>query len=744
MQLLDLNQDIIFYILDSLLVAHKPGASSNEQPELATLARTCRALRDPALNVLWRTQYSLVPLLSTLPGDAWEVMMDTSDVWSGDLMFIFLTRPLRGSDWDRFCVYAPRIKHLYIGRANSIGPDWKGVHHSALRTLAAACPSAVQSCTWTNTLSALPHALPHVQHHAHAHAHPLPRLLPNLASFEIYTPSWILGSACDLSTFRACLRTVLHPALRTLKFEAAFNDEDGYVGDGGVHAESELEQLTDDQTKSEGLGRAGARMLRRTLNLIAQHCPRLETLAIEETSTDILLTAADLPSSSSSSSCSNLASSSSSCSSSCSSCSATPLAHLRSFTSGQNYRILFALDALCAVGMWNSLVELEITVSEDILPTDILSQKEGTFFPSLRRLALYTYAPALIPPFIAAVRSTQLEDVHLDVHATFTPATLPEVYACLAQRADTLTRLRVLTVNVLEIVGGGKGKKPSRSGSGSPAHTASMSTSPFSSYSSSNSSPNSSFHPSPSPEHSHSPAVTYAHTPTSILSPLFPLRTLRTVKILSRRLSRTVAISASDLLAIPGAYPASDLKFAIPTPLTQPTPHANAWRTTHAWPDLEVLDVCMFRSAGVTLATVAELAERCPRLWMLCVCVDLRWVPDIAVPSPPSPHCGPSLELKSGVGVGTHYTPTPSVANPTPPHPPTKLRILEVADSPVADLPRVAAFLAARLPSVRKVSFRRKYETQWEYVCETMTTGCRTRLRWPEEEEGSDEDGEDE
>jgi hypothetical protein len=36
-------------------------------------ALTCKAISDPALDVLWETQDSLVNLLKTLPSDIWEM-----------------------------------------------------------------------------------------------------------------------------------------------------------------------------------------------------------------------------------------------------------------------------------------------------------------------------------------------------------------------------------------------------------------------------------------------------------------------------------------------------------------------------------------------------------------------------------------------------------------------------------------------------------------------------------------------
>lgn len=39
-------------------------------PTLASLARTCKAFLEPTLDVLWRTQRSLGPIIKTLPDSA--------------------------------------------------------------------------------------------------------------------------------------------------------------------------------------------------------------------------------------------------------------------------------------------------------------------------------------------------------------------------------------------------------------------------------------------------------------------------------------------------------------------------------------------------------------------------------------------------------------------------------------------------------------------------------------------------
>ena len=41
--------------------------------DVARLARTCKALLEPALDVLWRTQHSLAPLIMCLPPEVWQL-----------------------------------------------------------------------------------------------------------------------------------------------------------------------------------------------------------------------------------------------------------------------------------------------------------------------------------------------------------------------------------------------------------------------------------------------------------------------------------------------------------------------------------------------------------------------------------------------------------------------------------------------------------------------------------------------
>ncbi|KAJ2993224.1 hypothetical protein NUW54_g7760 [Trametes sanguinea] len=83
---------------------------------LARLARTCRAFQEPSLNVLWKRQYTLGPLVRTLPEDAWEeeVICVPEPYNQADRKCHHLTikRPLSLSDWRRFDYYARRIQSL--------------------------------------------------------------------------------------------------------------------------------------------------------------------------------------------------------------------------------------------------------------------------------------------------------------------------------------------------------------------------------------------------------------------------------------------------------------------------------------------------------------------------------------------------------------------------------------------------------------------------------------------------------
>ncbi|KAI0766361.1 hypothetical protein BD413DRAFT_636059 [Trametes elegans] len=83
---------------------------------LTVLARTCRALSEPALNRIWRALPSLVPLVCTMPRDLWTMGQPLSKdgrqyPWTRiqDLRYIKFKRMVVRSDFDRFLHYSRRV-----------------------------------------------------------------------------------------------------------------------------------------------------------------------------------------------------------------------------------------------------------------------------------------------------------------------------------------------------------------------------------------------------------------------------------------------------------------------------------------------------------------------------------------------------------------------------------------------------------------------------------------------------------
>ncbi|KAG9309235.1 hypothetical protein JVU11DRAFT_10714 [Chiua virens] len=72
--------------------------------DVARLARVCKALAEPALDVLWRTQHSLSPLVMCLPSDIWEVTNRGKT--------ISFKREPTPSDWSSVKKYAQRIRSI--------------------------------------------------------------------------------------------------------------------------------------------------------------------------------------------------------------------------------------------------------------------------------------------------------------------------------------------------------------------------------------------------------------------------------------------------------------------------------------------------------------------------------------------------------------------------------------------------------------------------------------------------------
>ncbi|KIK21412.1 hypothetical protein PISMIDRAFT_681375 [Pisolithus microcarpus 441] len=77
-------------------------ARSISSKDTARFARTCKAFMDPALDVLWRTQSSMSPLIMCLPSNLWEVELSGTTV-------SLLQQPSH-EDWVGLKKYSHRIR----------------------------------------------------------------------------------------------------------------------------------------------------------------------------------------------------------------------------------------------------------------------------------------------------------------------------------------------------------------------------------------------------------------------------------------------------------------------------------------------------------------------------------------------------------------------------------------------------------------------------------------------------------
>ncbi|OBZ69459.1 hypothetical protein A0H81_10122 [Grifola frondosa] len=97
--------EILLEIIEQAYGNYDPTFSSVSS--VASLARTCHTFLEPSLDRLWRVQASNVPLVKTLPADAWQE--NEVGVILGELV-LCLTRELRREDFARFNTYAARIR----------------------------------------------------------------------------------------------------------------------------------------------------------------------------------------------------------------------------------------------------------------------------------------------------------------------------------------------------------------------------------------------------------------------------------------------------------------------------------------------------------------------------------------------------------------------------------------------------------------------------------------------------------
>ncbi|KAJ7466204.1 hypothetical protein B0H11DRAFT_59893 [Mycena galericulata] len=108
--------EIVSMICDELLngaerLTHSLNPDTSQS--LAAMARTCKTFRDPALDLLWSSQDTVMNVLDCMPGDIWE--------WLDELEpeEIRLKRPVLPGDWERPLVYSRRVKFFKFDESHS-------------------------------------------------------------------------------------------------------------------------------------------------------------------------------------------------------------------------------------------------------------------------------------------------------------------------------------------------------------------------------------------------------------------------------------------------------------------------------------------------------------------------------------------------------------------------------------------------------------------------------------------------
>ncbi|KAJ7737555.1 hypothetical protein B0H16DRAFT_1891634 [Mycena metata] len=119
---------------------------------LAGLARTCKVFQEPALDLLWKSQNTVMHILQCMPGDIWEILDDA------DSEEVRLTRPILPSDWERPLTYARRVRYFKYNPSYSY-PD-SAAFYEMLRMCLPPGPlfPNIKSLLWeTSDAALLPH-----------------------------------------------------------------------------------------------------------------------------------------------------------------------------------------------------------------------------------------------------------------------------------------------------------------------------------------------------------------------------------------------------------------------------------------------------------------------------------------------------------------------------------------------------------------------------------------------------------
>ncbi|KAJ7708213.1 hypothetical protein B0H17DRAFT_1325134 [Mycena rosella] len=125
--------EIVALICFHILCPHELDSRLRSRASLATLAavaRTCTAFSNPALNLLWMSQETVMHLLQCMPEDIWS-QESASDEDEEEEEGMGLARAILPSDWDRPLVYARRVKIFHF--QEPYGLSWSPKFFEELR-----------------------------------------------------------------------------------------------------------------------------------------------------------------------------------------------------------------------------------------------------------------------------------------------------------------------------------------------------------------------------------------------------------------------------------------------------------------------------------------------------------------------------------------------------------------------------------------------------------------------------------
>ncbi|TFK68486.1 hypothetical protein BDN72DRAFT_841782 [Pluteus cervinus] len=102
-------------------------STRQSQQGLLAVGLTCRLFLEAAMDLMWHTQSSFVPLIKTLPRKLW---MDTPSRGFDRTFQLVLTKPLTESDLTRFRFYAHRVRTV-----NYVPYPWHGTVKSSANAI---------------------------------------------------------------------------------------------------------------------------------------------------------------------------------------------------------------------------------------------------------------------------------------------------------------------------------------------------------------------------------------------------------------------------------------------------------------------------------------------------------------------------------------------------------------------------------------------------------------------------------